>query len=113
MDLLPSDQIFSAFFLPKLFFSNSVILKFNYRSNVNYFVMFLYADVAAELDKPGSIDVTLTQHILVCALEELGCLVENLGTSASPLVSEPSTGMSIFHLFCIILPLTHRRLVKV
>lgn len=50
------------------------------------------ADVAAELDKPSSVDVNLTQHILVCALEELGCLVESLGTSASPLVSEPSTG---------------------
>ena len=52
--------------------------------------------MAAELDKPGSVDVTLTQHIIVCALEELGCLVESLGTSASPLVSEPSTGWCNF-----------------
>ena len=39
-------------------------------------------------------DVNLTQHVLVCALQELGSLVESLGTSAAPLVSEPSTGES-------------------
>lgn len=32
------------------------------------------------------------QHVLVCALHELGSLVLRLGTSASPLVAEPATG---------------------
>ena len=39
-----------------------------------------------------------SQHVLVCALHELGCLVLRLGTSASPLVSEPTTGMLILTL---------------
>ena len=38
-----------------------------------------------------------SQHVLVCALHELGCLVLRLGTSASPLVSEPTTGMITFY----------------
>ncbi|XP_071161425.1 HEAT repeat-containing protein 5B-like isoform X1 [Mytilus edulis] len=33
------------------------------------------------------------QHVLVCALHELGSLVLRLGTSASPLVAEPATGI--------------------
>ena len=54
--------------------------------------MNLSEDVAVELDKTPSVDVGLTQHMFVCALQELGSLVESLGTSAAPLVSEPSTG---------------------
>ncbi|XP_059157278.1 HEAT repeat-containing protein 5B-like isoform X2 [Physella acuta] len=38
-------------------------------------------------------DLTASQHVLVCALHELGCLVLRLGTSASPLVAEPATGI--------------------
>ena len=38
-----------------------------------------------------------SQHVLVCALHELGCLVLRLGTSASPLVSEPTTGRITFN----------------
>ena len=74
-----------------MFISVSYVIFFVCRK-VKVCVDLQYVDVAAELDKPGSVDVTLTQHIIVCALEELGCLVESLGTSASPLVSEPSTG---------------------
>ncbi|XP_013379521.1 HEAT repeat-containing protein 5B-like isoform X2 [Lingula anatina] len=40
-----------------------------------------------------TIDFTGSQHILVCALHELGSLVQTLGTSASPLVSEPNSGI--------------------
>ena len=47
---------------------------------------------AAEEGEKTSIDVHLSQHVLVSSLFELGCLVHSLGTSASPLVSEPSAG---------------------
>lgn len=40
------------------------------------------------------------QHVLVCALHELGSLVLRLGTSASPLVAEPATGMVNMFMFC-------------
>lgn len=53
-------------------------------------------DASAEGEKGNIPDVNLTQHVLVCALQELGSLVESLGTSASPLVSEPSTGICFF-----------------
>jgi len=43
--------------------------------------------------KNQSLDVIGSQHVLVCALHELGSLVLRLGTSASPLVSEPATGI--------------------
>ena len=45
--------------------------------------------------KSQSAEVSGSQHVLVCALHELGCLVLRLGTSASPLVSEPTTGMLV------------------
>ncbi|KAJ8308627.1 hypothetical protein KUTeg_013501 [Tegillarca granosa] len=38
-------------------------------------------------------DVNGGQHVVVCALLELGSLVLRLGTSASPLVAEPATGI--------------------
>ena len=47
---------------------------------------------ASESGKSQGTDLTASQHVLVCALHELGCLVLRLGTSASPLVAEPATG---------------------
>ena len=55
------------------------------------FVCCWHLDAAEEGEKT-SIDVHLSQHVLVSSLFELGCLVHSLGTSASPLVSEPSAG---------------------
>ena len=46
-----------------------------------------------EGSKSQQTDLIASQHVLVCALHELGCLVLRLGTSASPLVQEPATGM--------------------
>ena len=54
--------------------------------------MLLFVESLVESEKTQSVDFTLTQHILVCALHELGCLIQTLGTSASSLVTEPSTG---------------------
>jgi hypothetical protein len=36
----------------------------------------------------GMEDVINTQHVLICALQELGCLIQGLGTSALSLVTE-------------------------
>ncbi|XP_061173824.1 HEAT repeat-containing protein 5B-like isoform X2 [Saccostrea echinata] len=50
----------------------------------------------ATVDSDGrssSADIAGSQHVLVCALHELGSLVLRLGTSASPLVAEPATGI--------------------
>ncbi|XP_068254799.1 HEAT repeat-containing protein 5A isoform X4 [Nyctibius grandis] len=38
-------------------------------------------------------DVTASQHVLVCALQELGSLVHGLGTTAAPLLQDSSTGV--------------------
>lgn len=38
----------------------------------------------------GSTDVAASQHMLVCALQELGNLIHNLGTTAAPLLQDSS-----------------------
>lgn len=51
------------------------------------------ADRAAQSSTSSSSEASLTHHVLVCALHELGCLVQSLGTSSAPLITEPSTGI--------------------
>lgn len=41
----------------------------------------------------SSTDVTASQHMLVCALQELGNLIHSLGTTAAPLLQDSSTGL--------------------
>ncbi|XP_026966805.1 HEAT repeat-containing protein 5A isoform X6 [Sagmatias obliquidens] len=41
----------------------------------------------------GSADVAASQHMLVCALQELGNLVHSLGTTAAPLLQDSSAGV--------------------
>ncbi|KAJ3609917.1 hypothetical protein NHX12_022011 [Muraenolepis orangiensis] len=41
-------------------------------------------------NKAGAADVSASQHVMVCALKELGSLVHSLSTTASPLIQEPS-----------------------
>ncbi|NXU59521.1 HTR5A protein, partial [Turnix velox] len=38
-------------------------------------------------------DVTASQHVLVCALQELGSLIHGLGTTAAPLLQDSSAGV--------------------
>lgn len=40
----------------------------------------------------SSTDVAASQHMLVCALQELGNLIHSLGTTAAPLLQDSSTG---------------------
>ncbi|XP_034148420.1 HEAT repeat-containing protein 5B isoform X3 [Esox lucius] len=44
-------------------------------------------------NKAGTADVSATQHVMVCALKELGSLVQSLSATASPLIQEPSIGL--------------------
>ncbi|XP_034370229.1 HEAT repeat-containing protein 5A isoform X4 [Arvicanthis niloticus] len=41
----------------------------------------------------SSMDVAASQHMLVCALQELGNLIHSLGTTAAPLLQDASTGL--------------------
>lgn len=43
-------------------------------------------------NKAGAADVSASQHVMVCALKELGSLVQSLSATASPLIQEPSIG---------------------
>lgn len=49
--------------------------------------------------KINTTDVTVSQHVLVCALQELGSLIHGLGTTAAPLLQDSNTGTSP-ELFC-------------
>ena len=61
-----------------------------YKEFIVYFV-----DAAAESgSKDAAGEFQASQHVLVCALHELGSLVQALGTAANQLVSEPATGKS-------------------
>ncbi|XP_069049146.1 HEAT repeat-containing protein 5A isoform X2 [Lepisosteus oculatus] len=41
----------------------------------------------------GTLDVSASQHVLVCALLELGSLVQGLASTATPLLQDASTGV--------------------
>ncbi|XP_048863457.1 HEAT repeat-containing protein 5B isoform X3 [Brienomyrus brachyistius] len=43
--------------------------------------------------RAGAADVSASQHVMVCALKELGSLVQSLSATASPLIQEPSIGL--------------------
>lgn len=48
-------------------------------------------DISGE-NRAGAADVSASQHVMVCALKELGSLVQSLSATASPLIQEPSVG---------------------
>lgn len=48
-------------------------------------------------NRTGAADVSASQHVMVCALKELGSLVQSLSATASPLIQEPSVGMMHEH----------------
>ncbi|XP_038637209.1 HEAT repeat-containing protein 5A isoform X2 [Scyliorhinus canicula] len=43
--------------------------------------------------KVGTMDVSASQHVLVCALQELGSLVQGLGSTAAPLLQDSTIGV--------------------
>ncbi|NWR30624.1 HTR5A protein, partial [Tachuris rubrigastra] len=47
----------------------------------------------SNLETKLNTDVTASQHVLVCALQELGSLIQGLGTTAAPLLQDSSTGV--------------------
>lgn len=56
-----------------------------------YFTEAVVNDISGE-NKAGAADVSASQHVMVCALKELGSLVQSLSATASPLIQEPSIG---------------------
>lgn len=57
-------------------------------------------------NKSGAADIAASQHVMVCALQELGSLVQSLNATASPLIQEASIGLTfsyflacLFHFF--------------
>uniref|UniRef100_H3DGW4 HEAT repeat-containing protein 5B n=1 Tax=Tetraodon nigroviridis TaxID=99883 RepID=H3DGW4_TETNG len=49
-------------------------------------------DISGE-NRTGAADVSASQHVMVCALKELGSLFQSLSATASPLIQEPSVGL--------------------
>lgn len=49
------------------------------------------SDISGE-NRTGAADVSASQHVMVCALKELGSLFQSLSATASPLIQEPSVG---------------------
>ncbi|XP_072123379.1 HEAT repeat-containing protein 5A isoform X1 [Mobula birostris] len=43
--------------------------------------------------KVGTMDISASQHVLVCAVQELGSLVHALGSTAAPLLLDSATGL--------------------
>uniref|UniRef100_A0A3Q1B3Z7 HEAT repeat-containing protein 5A n=1 Tax=Amphiprion ocellaris TaxID=80972 RepID=A0A3Q1B3Z7_AMPOC len=43
----------------------------------------------------SSADISASQHVLVCCLLELGALVQGLGSTAAPLLTDTTTGLSL------------------
>ncbi|XP_053450878.1 HEAT repeat-containing protein 5A isoform X3 [Nycticebus coucang] len=58
----------------------------------------------------GSTDIAASQHMLVCALQELGSLIYNLGTTAAPLLQDSSAGLLDSVMSVILHPSTSVRL---
>lgn len=48
----------------------------------------------AGLDRPLSVDAAAYQHSIACALQELACLVGQVGTAVAPLFTEASGTLS-------------------
>lgn len=67
---------------------------------INLICLFVFFAVYSEAvvndmsgeNKAGAADVSASQHVMVCALKELGSLVQSLSATASPLIQEPSIG---------------------
>ncbi|MGH0141616.1 UNVERIFIED_CONTAM: hypothetical protein FKN15_045600 [Acipenser sinensis] len=51
-------------------------------------------------NKAGAADISASQHVMVCALKELGSLVRSLSATASPLIQEPSIAIRSFVAHC-------------
>ena len=65
-------------------------------------------DISGE-NRTGAADVSASQHVMVCALKELGSLFQSLSATASPLIQEPSVGETpklFFMLTCFQFELT-------
>lgn len=53
----------------------------------------------------SSADISASQHVLVCCLLELGGLIQGLGSTAAPLLTDSSTGLTPCHTHTV--PIKH------
>lgn len=58
--------------------------------NLNYVLWFIFPDFNPENAKDCNQETLFGQHLLVCALQEMACLIQSLGTTASNLLSSSS-----------------------
>lgn len=59
-----------------------------------------FADFSPENAKDCNQETLFSQHLLVCALQEMGCLILGLGTTATNLLSDQSLSMYSQHISC-------------
>lgn len=58
--------------------------------NLNCVLWFIFPDFNPENAKDCNQETLFGQHLLVCALQEMACLIQSLGTTASNLLSSSS-----------------------
>lgn len=59
-------------------------------------------------NKGTAADVSASQHVMVCALKELGSLVQSLSATAAPLIQEPSIGKKNYNIDSELRDIIHR-----
>ena len=69
-----------------------IIFLVSLHANCIIVLVIRFVDSTGETERGQSSEANLAHHVLVCALHELGCLVQSLGTSSAPLITEPSAG---------------------
>uniref|UniRef100_H0WIH3 HEAT repeat containing 5B n=1 Tax=Otolemur garnettii TaxID=30611 RepID=H0WIH3_OTOGA len=75
-------------------FSSSVgITKIVNRTIVDKLLCEAVVNDTSGENKSGAADIAASQHVMVCALQELGSLVQSLNATASPLIQEASIGL--------------------
>lgn len=84
-----------AYLLISLFYL-SATLSPSYIYFSSFFFFFPSLDLALsdsnQETRFGATDISASQHVLVCALQELGDLILGLGTTVSPLLRDSSAG---------------------
>uniref|UniRef100_A0AAQ6A9E4 HEAT repeat-containing protein 5A n=1 Tax=Amphiprion ocellaris TaxID=80972 RepID=A0AAQ6A9E4_AMPOC len=58
-------------------------------------ICIVVASQKRTIGEVSSADISASQHVLVCCLLELGALVQGLGSTAAPLLTDTTTGLSL------------------
>lgn len=71
-----------------------------YYKNRTYNYFFQFIDFSPENAKDCNQETLFSQHLLVCALQEMGNLILGLGTTACNLLSDQSLSMYFIFIIC-------------